>query len=225
MLRGVVFDFDGVLVDSEYVHFEAIRDVLAREAGIAITHDEYLEHYLAHDDHTCFRRAFEIHGATATYERIADLVDMKWHAYDRRLPSVPFLPGARDLVLALHAAGVPLAIASGSRRNEIETLLRSQDLLAAFRGIVSADEVDNFKPHPEPYLRARAVIGAADSSEGAIAIEDSSTGMASARAAGLRVIGVVGSLPRAKLGLAHHIVESLVGLTLEDLASVARGNS
>lgn len=221
MLRGVVFDFDGVLVDSEYVHFEAIRDVLAREAGIAITHDEYLEHYLAHDDHTCFRHAFEIHGATTSWDRISELVDMKWAAYAERLPTVPFLPGARDLVLALHAANVPLAIASGSRRNEIETLLRSQDLLAAFRGIVSADDVDNFKPHPEPYLRARAVIGAGESSEGVVAFEDSSTGMASARAAGLRVIGVVGSLPRAKLGLAHLVVESLVGFGVDDVAAVA----
>ena len=69
------------------------------------------------------------------------------------------------------------------------------------------------------------MIGAADASEGVIAFEDSSTGMASARAAGLRVVGVVGSLPRTKLGLAHRIVESLVGLTLEDLASVARSDS
>lgn len=225
MLRGVVFDFDGVLVDSEHAHFEAIREILAREAGIAITHDEYLEHYLAYDDHSCFRRAFEIHGVTASHERIADLVDRKWRAYDERLPTVPFLPGARDLVLALHAAGVPLAIASGSRRNEIETLLRSQDLLASFRGIVSADDVLNFKPHPEPYLRARAAIGASDSPEGVVALEDSSTGMASARAAGLRVIGVVGSLPRAKLGLAHRVVESLSGISVDDLAAVARGAS
>lgn len=221
MLRGVVFDFDGVLVDSEYAHFEAIRDTLQAETGIVIDHAEYLEHYLAYDDHSCFRRAFERNQRAASPERLSQLVEQKWKAYARRIASVPFLPGAAALVRDLAGRGVPLAIASGSRRNEIETLLSAQALRECFRGLVTADDVLNFKPHPEPYLRACLLLGAEDSAQGFVAIEDSSTGIAAARAAGLRVIGVAGSLPLGKLGLAHQAVASLTELSFERLAALA----
>ena len=122
---------------------------------------------------------------------------------------------------ALHAAEVPLAIASGSRRAEIEAILRSRDLLGHFRGIVSSGDVSNFKPHPEPYLRGRGLVDAAESPEGVLAIEDSTAGIASARAAGLRVIGVTKSHPRAKLALAPHLLDSLEGVTLDDVERFA----
>ncbi len=222
MLRGVIFDFDGVLVDSESAHFEAFRSVLATEVDGEVTQAEYDEHYLGYDDHTCVRRAFELRGRVASPEVVIDLVDRKWQAYDDGLSNIPLFPGAADLVLALYAASVPLAIASGSHRNEIESILRARGLLPCFRGVISADDVLNFKPHPEPYLRARALLGAIDSPADLVAIEDSTTGMAAARAAGLRVIGVTNSRPRAKLGLAHHVVDSLVELSVEAIARVAQ---
>ena len=222
-LRGVVFDFDGVLVDSEAAHFEALRRVLEDEVAITIDHAEYLQNYLGYDDHACFRRAFEIHGGAGSSYQIADLVELKWKAYDEGLLRIPFLPGGCELVRALHAAGVPLAIASGSRRYEIETMLGARQLLGVFEGIVSSDDVVNFKPHPEPYLRARSILGAADSPEGIVAFEDSKAGMASARAAGLRVIGVAGFGPRVGLGLAHRVVDSLTEVSVADVAAVAAG--
>lgn len=222
MLRGVIFDFDGVLVDSEAAHFEALRTVLATELEGEVTQAEYDENYLGYDDHTCVRRALELRGREASPEVVSDLVDRKWQAYDEGLSNIPFFPGAEDLVLALYAASVPLAIASGSHRNEIETILQARGLLQCFRGVISADDVMNFKPHPEPYLRARAVLAAVESPEGIVALEDSTTGMASARAADLRVIGVANSRPRGKLGLAHHVVDSLAELTVEDIARLWR---
>jgi len=224
VLRGVIFDFDGVLVDSESAHFEAFRSVLGTEVEGEVTQAEYDEHYLGYDDHTCVRRALELRGRTASPEVVSDLVDRKWQAYDGELSRIPFFPGAEDLVLALYAASVPLAIASGSHRNEIESILRGHGLLQCFRGVISADDVQNFKPHPEPYLRARAVLGAVDSPAGLVAIEDSTTGMASARAAGLRVIGVTNSRPREKLGLAHHVVDSLVEISVAGIEGIARRN-
>ena len=220
MLRGVIFDFDGVLVDSEAAHFEALRSVLADEVEGEVTQAEYDEHYLGFDDHTCFRRALELRGRAGSPEVVSDLVDRKWQAYDRGLPRIPLFPGAADLVLALYSASVPLAIASGSHRNEIESILRARGLLQCFRGVISADDVLNFKPHPEPYLRGRALLDAVESAAGVVAIEDSTTGMASARAAGLRVIGVPNSRPRAKLGLAHHVVDSLTELSVEGIAGM-----
>jgi beta-phosphoglucomutase len=224
VLRGVIFDFDGVLVDSETAHFEAFRTVLAAEVEGVMTKAEYDEHYLGYDDHTCVRRALELRGQAPSPEVVSDLVDRKGQAYDEGLLKIPFFPGAEELVLALYAASVPLAIASGSHRNEIESILRARGLWPCFRGVISADDVMNFKPHPEPYLRARAVLGAIESPAGVVAIEDSISGMASARAADLRVIGVTNSRPREKLGLAHHVVDSLVELSVEGLVSIARRN-
>jgi beta-phosphoglucomutase-like phosphatase (HAD superfamily) len=218
----VIFDFDGVLVDSESAHFEAFRTALATEVEGEVTQTEYDKHYLGFDDHTCVRRALELRGRTASPDVVIDLVDRKWQAYDRELSRIPFFPGAPDLVLELYAASIPLAIASGSHRNEIESILGARGLLQCFRGVISADDVSNYKPHPEPYLRARALLGAIDSPAAVVAIEDSTTGMAAARAAGLGVIGVTNSRPREKLGLAHHVVDSLVGLSVEGIARVAR---
>ena len=221
MLRGVIFDFDGVLVDSEAAHFAALRAVLATEVEGEVTQAEYDEHYLGYDDHTCVRRALELRGLAATPELVSDLVDRKWQAYDDGLSRIPLFPGAFDLVLALHTAAVPLAIASGSHRNEIESILRAHGLLQCFRGVVGAADVLNFKPHPEPYLRGRAMLDAVESPAGIVAIEDSTTGMASARAADLRVIGVANSRPREKFGLAHHVVDSLAELSVEHIARIA----
>jgi beta-phosphoglucomutase len=223
MLRGVIFDFDGVLVDSERAHFEGIRLVLAEDAGIAITFNEYAEQYLAYDDHGGMKRALERHGHEASRDRVHQLATRKKAVFAGLLPRIALLPGAKELILALQAAGVPLAIASGARRDEIVALLQASELLEAFRGIVSADDVHNFKPHPEPYLRGLEVVGAAESAKGVVAFEDSTPGLASARAANLRVIGVTNSHPREKLGLAHRVVDSLEELTVEDVAEVARG--
>lgn len=224
MLRGVIFDFDGVLVDSEGAHFEAFRRVLAEQVEGEVTQAEYDEHYLGYDDHTCFRRALELRGRAGSPGIVSDMVDRKWQAYADGLSKISFFPGAEDLVLALCAASVPLAIASGSHRSEIESILRARGLLACFLGVISADDVVNFKPHPEPYLRGRALLDAVDSPAGLVAIEDSATGMVSARAAGLRVIGVTNSRPREKLGLAHHLVDSLTQLSVAGIAGIALRN-
>ncbi len=179
MLRGVIFDFDGVLVDSEPAHFESFRLVLAAHAGFEISFAEYVEWYLGLDDHACFRAVLERHGQPAEPGRVSDLASQKGEAFAEILPTIPLMPGARDLVVSLANAAVPVAIASGARRHEIETVLRSRDLLDGFRGIVSADDVENSKPHPEPYLHACALVGLSDPRHGVVSIEDSPTGLAS----------------------------------------------
>jgi HAD superfamily hydrolase (TIGR01509 family) len=223
VLKGVIFDFDGVLVDSERAHFEGFRVVLSEDAGIEIRFDEYTDHYLAYDDHGGIRRALERHGRGNEEGTVERLAIRKKKVFADLLPRIGFLPGAVELIEALAARGVPLAIASGARRVEIEHLLDARGLKDRFRGIVSADDVVNFKPHPEPYLRARALLHATETADGVVAFEDSPAGMASARAADLRVVGVTNSYPRAKLGLAHHVVDSLAELDVEGVAALARG--
>ncbi len=220
-MRAVLFDFDGVLVDSEPVHYRALRDALLGD-GIAIDPEEYTRLYLAYDDRTAIRVAFEQHDVPHDMDRVQETAERKARLFDALLPEVPFFRGARELVRAL-AVEVPLGIASGALRDEIEKILAAGGLRDAFRAIVGADDVSRVKPHPEPYLSAmRALEEAAPglAPGDCLVVEDSMAGIASGRAAGMRVLAVAHSYPAARLTLAHAVVPSLEGLAPDDLRAL-----
>lgn len=209
-MRAAIFDFDGVLVDSEPLHYEALRQALLPE-GIELSEEEYARFYLAYDDREGARIALERHGIPYDPERVEGVARRKAAAFEALLPGVGFFPGARELVRAL-TADVPLAIASGALRREIEAILGAGGLLDAFAAIVGADDVGQGKPHPEPYLTALArlaplVPGIVPAD--CLVFEDSMAGIAAARAAGMRVVAVAHSYPASRLSAAHHVVESL----------------
>ncbi|PYQ22017.1 MAG: HAD family phosphatase [Acidobacteria bacterium] len=182
-MRAAVFDFDGVLVDSEPLHFEALRDAMLSE-GITVTREDYFAKYLAYDDRGAIRR--------------------KVARFGEVLKNVTFFPGARDVVRAL-AAEVPLGIASGARHAEIEAILTAGELREPFSVIVGADDAPRTKPDPAPYLvAARELAAFAPGLEPAdcLAFEDSVPGIASALAAGMKVVGVAHSYPPDKLRIA-----------------------
>ncbi len=213
-MRAVLFDFDGVLVNSEPLHFGSLRDALARE-GIAIDEQEYLSTYLAYDDRGAIRIALERHEVPFDRERIEAIARQKARDFEQLLPRVPFFPGAKELVRSL-AAEVPVAIASGALHGEIESILKAGGLIDAFTAIVGADDVSRGKPHPEPYLTAMARVNGHEPGlrpEDCLVFEDSMPGIASGRAAGMKVVAVTNSYPAERLGLAHKIVASLEGLT------------
>lgn len=218
MVRAVVFDFDGVLVDSEPLHFRALRDCLAPE-GIAIDEREYYASYAAYDDRTAIRLALEQRGAAYDADRVDVVARRKAGLFDELLRGIPFFPGVPDLVRDL-ARQMPLAIASGALRSEIERILEAGGLREPFRAIVGAEDVERTKPDPMPYRHAVALLAReADGlrPEHCVAIEDTMAGIASARAAGLKVIGVTNTYPAEKLGAAHRVVAGLAGLARADL--------
>jgi len=217
-MRAAVFDFDGVLVDSEPLHFRALRDTLRTE-GIEIVEEEYWGRYLAHDDRGALRLALEHHGERADPLRLDRLAALKVDRFGELLPEVPVFPGAAALVRSL-AAEVPLAIASGARHEEVEAILGGVGLRDAFVAIVGAEDAARTKPDPAPYLEAARRLDAAAPGLAAAecaAVEDSLPGIASALAAGMRVVGVAHSYPADRLRAAHRVVESLVGLGAADL--------
>jgi HAD superfamily hydrolase (TIGR01509 family) len=223
-LRAVLFDFDGVIVDSEPLHFGALRDALAPE-GILIDAAEYAREYLAYDDRGAIRTALERHGHAWDGERVERIARRKAERFEKLLPTVPWLPGARELVRAL-ASEVPLAIASGALRAEIEAILVAGGLRDAFGAIVGAEDVVSGKPHPEPYLRAMdALRRAAPGLEPAecVVIEDSMPGIAAARAAGMTVVAVTNSYPAERLTAAQHVVDSLERVSPESLRALLGG--
>jgi HAD superfamily hydrolase (TIGR01509 family) len=212
-MRAVIFDFDGVLVDSEPLHYRALRESLIAD-GITITPEEYAREYLAYADRECIRIAFERHGVPHTAERIEATALRKAQIFDALLAQVPFFEGARELIADL-GRNVPLAIASGALTHEIERILEAGGLRQAFVTIVGADDVSRGKPHPEPYLtameRLRSRVPDLDAAD-CVVFEDSVAGIAAGLAAGMKVVGVAHTYPPAKLQSAHHVVPALKGL-------------
>ena len=216
-----MFDFDGVLVDSEPLHFRALRGGLASE-GIAIDEDEYYARYAAYDDRTAIRLALEEHGTPFDAARVDRTARAKSTLFDEMLPGIPFFPGARELVRDL-ARDLPLAIASGALRSEIERILAAGGLRECFRAVVGAEDVERTKPDPLPYASAVELLARESPGlrpEDCVAFEDTMAGIASARAAGLKVIGVTNTYPAAKLGAAHRVAPGLSAIARADLLAL-----
>jgi HAD superfamily hydrolase (TIGR01509 family) len=217
-MRAVIFDFDGVLVDSEPLHYRALRDSLLPE-GITITPEEYARTYLAYTDHECIRIALETHHGTAPADRVQEIAQRKAEIFESSIGDIAFFEGARELVLQL-SRSVPVAIASGALRGEIEHILEVAKLRPAFVTVVGADDVRQGKPHPEPYLtalaRIRETVPDLHAAE-CLVVEDSMAGIAAGLAAGMRVLGVAHSFAPEKLGAAHRVVPSLRALDASSL--------
>lgn len=199
-------------MDSEPSHFRALRDCLGHE-GVEIDEEDYRTNLLAYDDHTAIRVALERAGVGVDLARIANAAERKALCYDSDIDKVEWFPGARELIGELDC---PLAIASGARRDEIERILEAAGLRKRFAALVSADDVENTKPHPAPYLTACQELATATGAlapADCVAFEDSPPGIASARSAGMRVVGVTNSYPEAKLNLAHRVIGSLEELS------------
>lgn len=223
MLRAIVFDFDGVIADSEPLHLQAFRDVLAEER-IALSERAYYDRYLGFDDVGAFAAILRDNGATAGSARVDDLVARKAVRLEilERDRSVLF-PGAADAIRRA-AAAVPVAIASGARGEEIRRVLVREQLADCFTAIVATEDTPVSKPAPDPYLHAltllRAAGHAALAARDCVAIEDSRWGLQSARAAGMRTVAVTNSYAHAALADAADMVIS--SLEAMDLNAVAR---
>jgi putative hydrolase of the HAD superfamily len=185
-LAAVIFDFDGVILDSETAAYESHRRIYER-CGVPLTVDEWCEQiglYAVDEELRWFQQLCARSGSPVTQE--------EFEAEERRLfhelaPSEP-MRGIRDLLDALGAAGVPAAIASTSPRGWVVPATERLGLTSMFGAIVSGDEVVRRKPAPDVYLEAARRLGVDPS--GAVAIEDSGPGIASARAAGMKTVAI-----------------------------------
>jgi beta-phosphoglucomutase-like phosphatase (HAD superfamily) len=219
---ATLFDFDGVLVDSEPVHLAAFNDVLGRR-GIVISEPEYLDRYFALDDAGVFREALTRAGTPPHEDAVRELVAEKAPRFLARFADAfRVFPGAVGLVERRAARG-PIGIVSGALREEIEFALGRMGVRHLFSFVVSAGDTEQSKPDPAPYRLALARLAELGHTGASLVVEDSVGGIASARAAGLRVVGVAHSYPRDALVAAGAaaVAQDLEGLTdtlLEGLA-------
>ena len=221
MLRAIVFDFDGVIANSEPLHYQAFRDVLER-SGVTFMEKEYYDRYLGYDDVGVFQAIATDRGLAWTTDRIAGLVSSKAHAIERLEQRASILfPGA-EAAIRRAAALMPLAIASGALAVEIRRVLDRERLTSFFRAIVSAEDTPVSKPAADPYLRAVALLAGAVGTPiqpaECVAVEDSPWGLESARAAGLHTVAVAHTYGRAELE-ADLVISSLDEL---DIGVIAR---
>ena len=224
-LQAIVFDFDGVIADSEPLHLRAFQHVL-ENADINLTAADYYSRYLGFDDVGVFVSVARDNGKTLTDEQVASLVAQKGARIQELLKAGEVLfPGAADFVRQA-AAAVPIAIASGAQRHEIEEILDVTQLRGCFATVVAAGETVRGKPSPDPYARAFQLLQQSSGSLApgrCVAIEDSRWGLESALGAGLRCVGVTTSYPASDLPGAELIVEGLKALTVPILDELVKG--
>lgn len=223
MLRAVIFDCDGVIVDSEPHHLKAFKEVLAEE-GITLTTEDYYSKYLAMDDKGCFETILRANNRPVDNKILKKLIIQKMEIY-RRLSQQELIlyPGVVDLVKKL-AGQYRLAIASGAFRGEVKFALDKGGMRDAFPVLVTAQDVRNGKPHPEAFQTALAQINQRDPvpsppirPDECLVIEDSLHGIEGAKGAGMKCLAVTNSYPKEKLTHADLVVNSLEGLRPEDL--------
>lgn len=209
-ISAIVFDFDGVLADTEPLHFQAFQDTFDRR-GWPFSEDEYRSQYLALSDRDLVHSYAEVHDRMFAPGEVAAILNEKSAAYRAGLASPQVLyPAAVNCVGRLRRH-YRLAIASGSLRAEIRDILTAHELLDAFSAIVAIDDVTHGKPDPESYRRAAERLAVAPSA--CVAVEDTRWGLEAARAAGLRTVGITHTTSRANLKAADWVIDHLDQLT------------
>ncbi|MDH5740559.1 MAG: HAD family phosphatase [Nitrospira sp.] len=220
-MQAVIFDFDGVIADTEPLHFEGLRRTLG-EIQINLTEDDYYANYLGFDDRGCILEALRVNQIPASTSLLEGLMAKKATAYLASIKDhLVIFPGVREFVEEA-AAMCPVAIASGALRAEIELVLECIGLRKAFCHITSAEDVTHGKPNPEPFLHALAGLNrqhsaASLSPTSCLVIEDSRPGIRAAKSAGMKVLAVANTHTVQDLHEADAISHNLRDTRLTDV--------
>jgi beta-phosphoglucomutase len=219
MLRAIIFDFNGILVDDEPIHFDMFQKVLF-EQGLSLTREEYYARYLGMDDRGCFQAAFRDRGRALDEATLAALIQRKAVYYRNEIQQrLTVFPGVKQLIPKL-SASYPLAIASGALRSEIEMIMQTIGLIKYFQVIVSTEDITEGKPSPEIFTKALTLFNQHNADAKPIrpaeclVIEDSKEGILGARRAGMKCLAVTNSHPKTELTEADAVVESLDKVTI-----------
>jgi HAD superfamily hydrolase (TIGR01509 family) len=182
---SILFDFDGVLADTEPLHFDCWRDVLSR-FGVDLSWDYYANNCIGTSEHDTIRAYLNLANPPLPFDAL-------WAEYPRKkelfrsmiTKSVPLATGARELLGEL-AGRYRMAVVSSSNRREVEPALETAGIRQYFDALVCGLEVPQLKPAPDPYLRAAQLLR----SKRPLVVEDSAAGVASAQAAGFDFVRV-----------------------------------
>lgn len=217
MIRSVLFDFNGVILDDETVHRDLFAEVL-RPLGVPLSQEDYETLYLGMDDRGCFSAAWKAErGSSIPSETLEELIREKSGLYEKRMKEgLPLYEGAGELIRSL-SSRVPLAIVSGALRPEILHALETGGLLPFFSFIISAEDTPRGKPDPSGYLMAHERLRKTGLHPGGpeeiAVIEDSVQGIEAAKGAGMKTVGVGHTYALSDLALADRVVPHIRDLT------------
>ncbi len=214
---AVLFDLDGVLIDSGAAHLRSWQ-ALAAEQGVEIPQEKFLA--------TFGQRNADVvptlFGNERSPEEIAALGDRKEALYrDMVRGNMPRIPGAVDLVQRLAAEDVAMALASSAPRENALLALRELNIESAMGAIVTGEDVSRGKPDPMVFLTAAQRIGVPP--ERCVVVEDAPPGVVAGVAAGMKVVALASGHPRSALTEAHWVVDALSELTPQRLGELVRG--
>ena len=218
-LLGVVFDMDGVIIESEFTHYSAICEAMGEEMDQ--TYETFLSKCTGGDERFAMGRLAELSGIEYDESIFQEWSRKKAVAYQRLVgESASAMPGAVELVCSV-AKKLPVGLATGSRRSDVDAafeVLEGGRLKGVFQSIVTSDDVPKPKPDPATYARAVDVLGVPP--QNCLAIDDSPNGVASAKKAGMKVLGITAIHDTTSLQEADCHLASLEALNLNDLISM-----
>lgn len=217
--RAIIWDMDGVLVDSGDLHYQAWREVARDALGIELTRERFDEMF-GKDNEGVLVELMEREPTPLEVERIAGQQDARYR--ELAITGVKEVPGAFALLRACAAAGWQQAVATSAPRVTLDLILDRFDLAVWFPVRVSTDDVPQSKPNPAIFELAAARLGV--ERERCVIIEDSLNGVRAARAAGMRCLAVTTTHDRAALAEADRVVTSLEDVAPGDLLALLEGD-
>jgi beta-phosphoglucomutase len=225
MLKAVIFDFDGVVADSELLHFKALNKAFAMY-GLEVPKEVHWQKYLGYTDLEnilAVNEDYKMNWSQADIRRLSELKTANFHALART--DAPILAGVKEFVARLKKQNLPLAICSGAIKADIQLMLEHSGFADAFDIIVSAEDVTKGKPDPQGYRLALQKLadkaGLDIRPNECVVIEDSHWGLQAAAAAGLCRVGITNTYPKEHLQpWAHLVVDRIDKITIQDLQRV-----
>ncbi len=186
MVKAVIFDMDGVISDTQKIH-SAIESEILNRYGINLTSDQITDRYAGVRTTQFFKELLD--EKKATYD-LKELINEKWKKMkELSEKEVDAIPGSIEFIKDLHKNNIPLAVASSSHFDYVQTVLEKLEIIDMFQVIVSGDQVNKGKPDPESFLLAAKKINT--NPEDCLVIEDGKSGMLAAKSAGMKCIGLV----------------------------------
>jgi beta-phosphoglucomutase len=223
-LKGIVFDMDGVIIESEHTHYSAICEAMGERMNQ--TYETFLSKCTGGDERFAMGRLAQFSGIEYDESLFQEWSKKKAVAYQRLVgESATAMPGAIELVSSV-AEKFPIGLATGSRRSDVEaafSTLAGGKLNGLFQSIVTSDDVA--KPKPDPATYAKAVDGLGIPPQNCLAIDDSPNGVSSAKKAGMKVLGITAIHDSLSLRDAEWHLHSLEEVTLGDLINLFEGES